>query len=96
MNDYKLRGSSMSSTQEIMDAIDGERAYQRELNENDADISIAAELLLLEEYIQRARAIWIGSIGDGRETATRDAIRKVAGIAVRCMENHGVVFRGDV
>ncbi len=86
----------MSSTQEIMDAIAGERAYQRELNENDADMSIAAELLLLEEYVQRARAIWTGSFGDARETVTRDVIRKVAGIAVRCMENHGVVNRGDV
>ncbi len=86
----------MSSTQDVMDAIEGERAYQRGLNENDADMSIAAELLLLEEYIQRARVIWVGSFGDARETATRDVIRKVAGIAVRCMENHGVVNRGDV
>ncbi len=80
---------------EVIKAIEGERAYQRELNQNDANMSIEAELLLLEEYVLKARQTWTGTFGDAKETATRDAIRKIAGIAVRCMENHGVVMREE-
>lgn len=81
---------------EIITAIDGERAYQMDLNENDAGMSVEAELLLLEEYIARARQTWTATFGDPTEKATRDCIRKIAGIAVRCMENHGVVGRGEL
>ena len=76
-------------------AIDEERSYQAELNPNDDKMSIEAELLLLEEYIGKARAVWTTTFGDDGETPTRHMIRKIAVIAVRCMENHGAARRCD-
>lgn len=75
------------------DAIESERQYQKQLNANDAAMSVEAELLLLEEYIAKARTVWTGTFGDDRETPTRHFFRKIAGIACRAMENHGALRR---
>ena len=82
----------MSTSQprsKVYEAIDGERAYQ-DINssgwEHKGGPSVEAELLLLEEYVMRARNAW--SVSEGN-TAALDVIRKVAGVAVRCLENHG-------
>lgn len=48
--------------------------------------SFEAELLLLEEYIAEARRAWKTSPNND---VPLHSVRKVAGIAVRCMENHG-------
>lgn len=47
--------------------------------------SVPEELLLLEEYIQRARRQWADSPGD---TPALHVIRKVTAIALRCLANH--------
>ncbi len=78
---------------QAFDAIESERQYQKKLNPNDVKMSIEAELLLLEEYIGLARTTWTQSFGDDEETPTRHFFRKIAGIAVRAMENHGALRR---
>lgn len=69
---------------EVYAAIDSERAYQDSMWPEDAPadprpLSIGEGILLIEEYHTRA-LIEIDSL---------QSIRKIAGIAVRCLENHG-------
>lgn len=52
-------------------------------------LSLGEEILILSECIHRARSAWISSKGN----RGLDEIRRVASIAVRCMENHGVPAR---
>lgn len=77
-----------TSRDEVYAAIDGERDYQDELLRTDR--SLTAELLLLESYVARARGMWTDYKGDSEVLRM---VRKVAGIAVRCMENHGAPKR---
>jgi hypothetical protein len=81
--------------EEVYALIDGERAYQdsfvtERFRHSEADRSVSSELLMLEEYVARARKAWVDNKGDQAALAV---IRKVAGIAVRCMENHGAPMR---
>lgn len=73
----------------VYTAIDGERAYQNMLNGR--TLEIGEEILLLEEYVTRARVQWTGNFAS--EESILHMIRKVAGIAVRCMEHHGALGR---
>jgi len=83
-----------TSRDEVYAAIDGERDYQDSLRETGqfANLThpVAAEILMLESYVARARASWVDN--KGVEPALQ-MIRKVAGIAVRCMETHGAPKR---
>jgi hypothetical protein len=79
-------------------AIDGERDYQDTLAEQRGwpkEGRVPAQstgdyLVLLKVYIDRAMVAWTDNSGD---LAALDVVRKVAGIAVHCMEDNGVVFR---
>ena len=74
--------------------ISEERTYQDNLDSSRTDghlHSVGEELLLLEGYLRKATALWVDRPGD---TLALDGIRKVAAIAVRCMENHGAPARG--
>ncbi len=71
---------------EVYAAIDSERDYQNELSS--FVLTIGEELLLLEEYISRARKTWTEEFTQP-EVETLRAVRKIAGIATRCMEHHG-------
>lgn len=72
-------------------AIDGERAYQEDIHPHPEPLTVGEELILLEEYIAKAREKWVK---EGRpEVATLNGIRKVAAIAVRCLEQHGAPRR---
>lgn len=77
---------------EVYEVIDGERDYQGAMGARDIP-TIEGELLLLEEYVNKARKAYTETFGDPSEEATRDQIRKIAAIAVRCMENHGAPKR---
>ena len=78
----------MSTTrEEVYKAIDTERAYQDQLNER--TLTIGDEILLLIEYTARARTEWSNEF-EYPEEKTLEMVRKVAGIATRCLENHGV------
>lgn len=84
-----------TSRDKVYEAIDSERAYQdKDCIDKDWDHrgkpSVEAELLLMEEYMLKARSAWQTSPGS---FVALDVLRKVVGIGVRCFENHGVPLR---
>lgn len=92
----------MTPRNEVYAAIDTERDYQdRVWAENNPvnpthptdprPLSIGEDILLMEEYLSRARTKWTGALRP--ELEALDIVRKVAGIAVRCMEAHGAPRR---
>ena len=78
----------------IFGVITGERMYQ------DAQLekgrfqqpvhTVGEELLLMKVYLDRAIVKYADSLGDA---PALHGIRKVAALAVRCMENHGALPR---
>ncbi len=88
----------MTSREEVYAAVDSERAYQQSFwpittiyKGDEAHVhSVGEELLLLADYIEQARRIWVPDRGN---EATLHIVRKIAGIAVRCMEHHGAPLR---
>jgi hypothetical protein len=50
---------------------------------------VAAEILMIQQYAQKAAASWAGE----RDEAGLDQIRKIAAVCVRCMEHHGAPRR---
>ena len=88
----------MALRQEVYEAIDTEREYQDRVwkdhaggTEQPNPLSIGEWLLCLEEYVSKARAEWSGE--PKPEVNTLEIIRKTAGIAVHCMEQHGAPQR---
>jgi len=88
----------MKATREqVYIAIDSEREFQ-DFHWQNPDgsgdpnpLTVGENLLLIEEYIERARSEW--SKESRPEVRTLNMIRKIAGIAVRCMEEHGAPHR---
>jgi hypothetical protein len=86
----------MATRQEVYAAIDGERDYQDQVwqesgNNGPNKLSTGDFILLIEEYAARARKAFCSEAYP--ERGAHDHIRKIAGIAVNCMEQHGVVER---
>jgi len=82
-----------STQKSVFDAVVAERRYQDLLPKNRSDgkiRTVEGELLLLEDYIARARKAWVDNAGD---TQALDVVRKVVSIGVRCLEVHGVIER---
>ncbi len=84
--------------QEVYQVIEGERDYQDSLQvQNDwaynGQPSVTEELVMMEEYLQKARTEWVHNKGDEK---CLDMMRKVVGIGVRCFENHGVPKRNQL
>lgn len=84
----------------VYTAIDSEREYQDEkwrenagLVEGQPPRELAGELLMIEEYVARARKAWTDTPREQEAAVVTDIIRKIAGIAVRAMENHGAPGR---
>lgn len=94
----------MIDRSKVYEAIDSEREYQKktwpnsvntiEEGPNDNPHTVGEDILLMEEYIRRARFAWT-EVYDTADMEALHMIRKVAGIAVRCMENHGAPKRGE-
>jgi len=79
---------------DIYRIIDGERHYQDTLSSDRTDghvHTVGEELVLLDVYIQQAKVAWASTAGDDYAL---NAVRKIAAIAVRCMENNGYIKRG--
>lgn len=67
-----------------------ERSYQNSTSDqwiHKGTPSVEAELLLLQEYLAQARQAWAKEPGN---VGALHAIRKIAAIAVRALENHGL------
>ena len=76
--------------QEVYAAIDSERDYQESLVRNDVtDQRPLEQLALIEHVIAKIKADWYNNPG----FADMNYFRKIAGIAVRCMEQHGAPKR---
>jgi hypothetical protein len=79
----------------VYEAIEGELDYQADsigpkcVHGNVPPV--AAELLLIEEYVLRARKAWTDGHSD--PAAGLDELRKIIGIGVRCARNHGLPSR---
>lgn len=85
----------MTTRQAVYAAIDGERAYQDAKwggRNHDNVESIANFILYIERYLNQAKAALVDSTHD---TAALDVIRKVAALAVVCMEVHGAPGRKE-
>ena len=79
---------------EVYDAIDGERDYQnKQWSGPDHQHEVGAYITLLAAYVQKAQTAWTDKSGD---YDALHVIRKIAGIAVHCMEEHGAPKRGEV
>jgi hypothetical protein len=87
----------MVDRSEVYAAIDSERDYQDSLWPQDSrpgapnPLSIGEFVLMLEEYTARARSEWTAE--KAPESRTLGIVRKIAGIAVNCMEQHGAPRR---
>lgn len=79
---------------EVYAVIDGEREYQEIVVGNKYGVGkihpVAAEILMIETYAARARVVWTDNKGDEAALAM---VRKVAALAVRCLEHHGAPAR---
>lgn len=86
-----------ATREEVYAAIDTERAYQNQvwpdqsLEDQPNQLTIGEFILLIEEYAAKARASW--TTEPAPETEALNGIRKIAGIAVNCMEQHGAPHR---
>lgn len=75
--------------QDVYKLIDGERDYQDHLPSQRTDHrqhTVGEYLVMLHYYLEEADAAWTMNAGDSEAL---DVIRKIAGIAVHCMEDHG-------
>jgi hypothetical protein len=73
----------------VYELIDGERKYQDSLPPSRTDgeqRSVGDYLTMLRSYMGKADAAWTDNPGDEQAL---DVVRKIASIAIRCMEDHG-------
>lgn len=68
--------------EDVIDMVVSERKFQVWYGESP---SVGEEILLMEEYITRARKEWLCSVGD--EEAIKEIVSVVT-IGLRCLENH--------
>ena len=96
IEELKKRAPVVASRHTVYEAIDTERDYQDNLWGDDGKpnpLTVGEFVLLVEEYAAKARAVWINEAKPERKTL--DVVRKVAGIAVNCMEQHGAPKRSS-
>jgi hypothetical protein len=85
----------MPTREEVYKAIDSERNYQDSLWSTDGGFSnpllIGEFLVLLDVYLRKAQDEWTAE--SKPEINSLNTVRKIAGIAVNCMEQHGAPLR---
>lgn len=81
----------MSTTrQEVYAAVDSERAYQENLARNAIKQQTPMEhLAIIQRIVRDAEDFWYDKSGQ----LPMDFMRKIAGVAVRAMEQHGAPKR---
>jgi hypothetical protein len=84
-----------NTREEVYNAIDVERDYQDDITEEDSvpAKSVGDFLTLIRAYSQRADVAYTDNVGDH---APKDVIRKIAAICVECLEENGIIHRGQV
>ena len=90
----ELKMTSKPPRADVYAAIDGERDYQdKQWKGPDHQHEVGAYITMLTYYVQKAQEAWTVKSGD---YDALHVIRKIAGIAVHCMEEHGAPKRGEV
>jgi len=80
------------SWHEVCRVLREERDYQDQ-DVNPEVMSVGDELSLLRAYLRDAEDAFKTGFGDPHEAPTMDVIRKIGGICIRAMQNHGAVPR---
>lgn len=83
----------MTTRQEVYAAIDGERAYQDNLpgiRTEGKPHTVGNYITMLQHYQNELVKSWAMCSGDHEAL---HVMRKIAGIAVHCMEDHGALER---
>lgn len=83
----------MPDRQEVYRVIYQERDYQKNLGPERTDgdsHTVGDYLVMLDTYLRRAKDAWTGNPG---VIPSLREVRKIAAIAVRCMEEHGAIER---
>lgn len=83
----------MPTRQEVYEAINTERDYQDALpptRTNGQPHTVGDYCTMLRHYVELLDTAWTLNAGD---KAALDVMRKIAGIAVHCMEDHGAPRR---
>ena len=80
-------------TQDVLEALGRERKYQKKIGSSAK--TVGEELLLMEEFLARARYRWLtlnSTVGPEqlRYHEIMNNLRRIAGNCVRIMEKHGV------
>lgn len=84
----------MSTTREVVySAIDGERDYQDQKWGNDQH-SLLEWLVFIEDYSAEAKHFTIRNPDPEAFYFLQHSLRKIAGLAVCALEQHGVMTRG--
>lgn len=84
---------SKTTREEVYNAIDSERDYQDGLDcdrTDHKDHSVGDYTVMLNHYMQELNKAWTLNAGDHYAL---DVMRKIGGIAVHCMEDHGAIER---
>jgi hypothetical protein len=79
--------------EQVRELIDGERDYQDQLGPDRTwghDHTVPGYLCMFDRYLRNAIDAWTDNAGD---RAALINIRKLAGITVHCMEDHGALYR---
>lgn len=89
INNLRLRKTTRD---DVYAAIDSERAYQEALPRNDVkDQTPMEHLTIIRRICRDMEDAWYDKAGQ----PSMDFMRKIAGVAVRCMEQHGAPIRPD-
>lgn len=78
---------------DVYKTIDGERDYQDKRWGYNKETSVAEYVLYMEDYIQKARHDLTRYSDPMGAEAALSTIRKIAGLCVACMEQHGIQER---
>ena len=84
---------SLYISDDVIKAVDEEIDYANSLPSDRTDGSektVGEYLVMLDTYLRKAKDEW--TFNDGTEEA-RQEIRKIAAIALRCLEEHGAPHR---
>lgn len=92
----------MLSRGEVYNIINAERDYQDTtynpdevtssgLTRRERDLEVAPGILMIDEYVDKARAAWVGTKGDSIPALQQ--VAKIAAIAVRILERAGESHR---
>jgi hypothetical protein len=71
--------------------VDEERDYQNSINFRENCPTIAAEIIMMEDYLHKARTMWAPT-NEG-STLSLHHLRVVVAMGIRCFENYGVPDR---